>query len=146
MDKDLGEVGVDSPVSHLVCIGKIVPRDRAANAHVIELRLHGAKTDLDVAKAFAVGELGKCYVSEVILASERLDFEVASIPLDAAVEPAQREHVHDLREHFPVYMHPSFQEMTETGYNRVESMQVMCGRSFLSKLRLQNFLAQTLGQ
>ena len=92
--------------ANLVGVGKIVSRDRTADAHVTQPGLHPTKTDLAIAKALAVRELGRGHDLEVISAGERLGLEAASISSDTGVESAQRNQVHDLRAHDPV---------TETG-------------------------------
>jgi len=52
-DEHLSEIGVDAPVAHLVGVGEGVARDRRADAHVIQLRLHREQARLDVAQRFA---------------------------------------------------------------------------------------------
>lgn len=58
-DQVLGEIGVDAPVAPLVGVRQGGARHRVAEAHVIELGAEGAQAGLDVAQAFAVGQLGK---------------------------------------------------------------------------------------
>ncbi len=72
VDEDVGEVGIDSPIAYFVGIGQGVAGDPTANAHVVKLRLHGAKTGFDVAQAFAVGQLGKGHDKKLIETSEAL--------------------------------------------------------------------------
>ena len=104
-DQHAAEVGEDPPVAMLVGMGKIVARDLAAKAHVIQLRLLRAQTGLDVAQALAIGQLRECQTQELIQTREVLDFVVAAIMLHAATKFVQRQKVHQLCKHRATGIH-----------------------------------------
>ncbi len=65
-DQHLSEIGEDVPVVDAVGIGQCAPRDVAAEARMVELGLEGSQTRLDVAQAFAEGQLGERQAEELI--------------------------------------------------------------------------------
>jgi len=95
-DENLSEVGVDAPVAVFVGLGQGVAGDERSNAHVVKLRTIAAQADLDVAQAFAVGELGEGHAQELIETCEVLDFVFAPVTGNAAVKWPQRKEAHDL--------------------------------------------------
>ena len=66
VDQDLCEIGVDSPVPHLVGIGQGISRDSPTYAHVIEFVLGSPKTGLNISQAFPVGQLGESHAEKLI--------------------------------------------------------------------------------
>jgi len=92
----LGEIRVDPPVSAAVGIGQRALGDPASKAGVIESGLQGIQADRDIAQALAVGQLGEGHAKELIAAREVADPIVASVMLDALVELASGEEVHQL--------------------------------------------------
>ena len=56
-DQRLSEIGMDAPVAFLVGVGQCIPGNIPPDAHVVELALLGAQAGLDIAQAFAIGEL-----------------------------------------------------------------------------------------
>jgi len=94
----LREVGIDSPVAHLVRIRQCVARNTAANTHVIKLRARRTETRLDIAQAFPVGQLCERHAQELIPARETLEFVVAIVAIDASAKILRRKKVHQLRE------------------------------------------------
>jgi hypothetical protein len=58
-DEDLGEIGIDPPVMSFIGIGKSGLGDASPEAHVVQLVLDGTQAGLDVAEAFAIGELSE---------------------------------------------------------------------------------------
>jgi hypothetical protein len=65
---------------------------------VVELVLLGTKTGFDISQAFAVSQLGEGHAQMLVETEELLDFEIASVTVDALVESVERKMFHDLRE------------------------------------------------
>lgn len=85
-DQHMGEVGVDSPVAHLIGVGQGVARNLTANAHVIELGGLGSQTRFDVSETLAIGQLGKGHREKLIPARKALDFVAALVAPHAAAK------------------------------------------------------------
>lgn len=66
VDRDVGEIGVDSPVPHLVGVGQGIPGDFPPYAHVIEFVLGSPETGLNISQAFPVGKLGKRHAEKLV--------------------------------------------------------------------------------
>jgi len=98
-DQDLGEVGVDPPVVSMIGVGQRAPRDFAAKSGVIQLGPQGPQTRFDVPQAFAIGELRESHAQELVAARETATALIATILVDAGVELAPRQKVHELRKH-----------------------------------------------
>src|SRR3972149_3371113 len=98
-NEELAEVGVDPPIARLVRVREGASRDPASQARVVELRLHGAQAGLDVAKALPVRHLGEGQAEELVVAGERMGPMLAAVPLDAPLEGAARNAVHQLCKH-----------------------------------------------
>jgi len=105
-NKDMGEVGVDAPVSHLVGMSQRVAGDFATDAHVVELPVGRAQACLDVPQALAIGQLGESHAQVLVPAREALDLVVAVVALDAGAKLVCRQEVHKLREDRPSGVHP----------------------------------------
>lgn len=73
------ELAMNAPVAPIVGIGQIAGRDAPANAQMVELRRLGSQTDLDVAQALPVGQLGEGHVQELVEATEAAHVEVALV-------------------------------------------------------------------
>jgi len=84
VDEGLGEIGVDAPIAPFVGIGQGGAGDMSPDAHVVELALPGAKAGLDIAQAFAIGQLRKRHAQVLIEAGKGLHLVMAAIALDAA--------------------------------------------------------------
>jgi len=97
-DEDLGEVGIDAPIARFVGMGQGVSGDAPPKSHVVEPILHGSKTGLDIAKAFAIGQLGEGQAEELIETREAFDLEVAAVAPNAFSKFVKRQEVHNLRE------------------------------------------------
>src|SRR5271169_148536 len=97
-DQDLGEVGVDAPVDGLVGIRQSGARDAAAEAHVIELPLHGAQTGLDIAQAFAIGQLREAKTKKLIQAGKAALTKIPRVTRDAFLKLVCGEMLHHLGE------------------------------------------------
>ena len=104
-NQDLGEVGVDTPVSLLVCFGQCIPGNVFSNAGMVELGLHGTQAAFDVPKALSVGQLSEIRAEELVQTGERSYAVTASIPAHACVELVPRQEVHQLRENDPSRIH-----------------------------------------
>lgn len=130
-NEDLCEVRVDTPVSGFVGMREVVPRDRAANAHVVELRAHRTKTSLDVAKTFAKGELSECQDAEMLCTRECLDLVIASVAIDAGIEATPRNMGHQLRKYRRTGIHrPSSKSVGR----RIRAKSSRCRSSFVTTL------------
>ncbi len=106
-NQDLGEVSVDPPVVRLVGIGESGARNLAAKTHVVELGLHRTQAGLDVAQAFAVGQLGERQTKKLIPARKAAQFVIAAIASYAFTEFVARELIHQLCEDGPAKVHAS---------------------------------------
>ena len=98
VDKDVGEVGVDSPISCFVGAGQVGAGDMSTNAHVVKSAFHSLKTRFDIAEAFSVGQLGKSQAEKLVEAEEFSDSVVAVVTPDAFAEFGHRQESHDLSE------------------------------------------------
>ncbi len=65
---------------------------------MIEFALLGTQARLDVAQAFAIGELGKDHAQISIPAGKVFHLVMATIPIDASPERMDRKVIDDLRE------------------------------------------------
>jgi hypothetical protein len=97
-DQNPGEIGIDSPVSDQVGVGKCIAGDFAAKAHMIKLGLSDAQACLNISKALPKGELSKGHAKELVPASETFDFVVPFVSCHAFTELVLRQEVHQLRE------------------------------------------------
>jgi hypothetical protein len=84
--RNLGKIGVDSPVALLVGSGQSVPGDRAAKAGVVEFLGDRAQASLDVPQALAIGRLSEGHAQELIETREIANPAIAMVPLDAELE------------------------------------------------------------
>ena len=84
----LGEVRIDAPVTRLVRVGERRARDTRANAHVIELGLHGAEARFDITQALAIRELRERHAEKLIPAREARDFVIPAVSRDACPDRA----------------------------------------------------------
>jgi hypothetical protein len=65
---------------------QIVARDLAAEAHVVESRLHRTETSLDIAQALAVTQLGESKSQELVETGEALHLIVTAVAVHTAAE------------------------------------------------------------
>ena len=82
-----------------------IARDWAPKAHVIQLGLLGAQTGFDIAKTFAVSELGKAQRKELIPAGKIFDVAIAVIAIDANLKLMRGEEIHELRKDSSAKIH-----------------------------------------
>jgi hypothetical protein len=66
---------------------------------MIQLRPQSAQARFDVPQAFAEGELRESQAQELVAARKAATATMATILVDASVELASRQKVHELREH-----------------------------------------------
>jgi len=97
-DEDLGEVGIDAPIARFVGMGHGVSGDAPAKSHMVEPILHGPKAGLDVAKTFAISQLGEGQTEELVETRKAFDLEVAAVAPNAFSKFVKGQEVHDLRE------------------------------------------------
>src|ERR1019366_4909661 len=65
-DQGLRKISEDSPVARLVGIGQSSTRPLAAKSPVVKLAAYGPQTSLNIAQAFAVGELSKAHRQKLV--------------------------------------------------------------------------------
>ena len=95
-DEGVCDVGIQTPVALLVGVGQGIAGHPAAQSQVVEFVLVCAQADLDVAQAFAVGELGEGQTEELVEAGKGLDVAVAVIAFHTAAEGVHRQVGHEL--------------------------------------------------
>ncbi len=98
-DQHLSELGEDAPVVDAVGIGQCAPRDLAAEARMVELGLEGPQTRLDVAQAFAKGQLRERQAEKLVATREAARATVSTVSPHARVEIVSWNEVHELSEH-----------------------------------------------
>ena len=96
VDQSAGEIGVDSPIPMFVGIGKRGASHWSAESAVIEFAPLCGQTHFDVAKAFAIGQLGEGHCQQLIPTRERAHTLVAVVARDAAVEFVVRQEAYEL--------------------------------------------------
>ena len=99
VDERIREILIDAPVAALVGAGQRAAGDPAANAQVVELARLRAQAGLDVAQAFAVGELREHYAQKLIEVRERERRVCPRVFRHAPSKRVQRQMLHQLREH-----------------------------------------------
>jgi len=78
---------------------EIVSGNTAANAHVVQLRVHRSQACFDFSQAVAIRQLREGHDAELLCTRKRFDLPVAVIPSDARVERTPGQKFHQLREH-----------------------------------------------
>jgi len=104
-DRDLGEVGVDSPVVRVIRIGQRGPRHATVKTHVVKLAAQGSQTGLDIAKSFPVGQLREGHRKILIPAREASRSRIAAVTRDATPELAIRQKTQQLGENGTALIH-----------------------------------------
>jgi hypothetical protein len=66
---------------------------------MVKLGAKGTQTDLDVAEAFSVRQLGESHGKKLIAAGEPTTLVIAAVSLHACVEVPTWKKIHELREH-----------------------------------------------
>ncbi len=70
-DQRLGKLGIDSPISAFVCIGKVGGSDVATQTHMVKLGRLGLKASDDIPQALPVGQLGEGHAQKLIPTPKR---------------------------------------------------------------------------
>ena len=97
-DQVLGKLGMNAPISEFVGIGQRGAFDLLTEPHVVELRRLRRETDLDVAEALAVSQLGEGHHAKLIGACHALHIAIAVVAIDDAMKGLPRQEVHELSE------------------------------------------------
>ena len=105
LDQAESEILIDAPVAVLVGVGQRALGNAAANAQVVELGGMRAKTGLDVAQAFAVGQLREGHAQELVEVRESERRIASGVLGHAAPEGVQRQMIHQLGKHQLSRMH-----------------------------------------
>ena len=98
-NRDVREVGEDSPVATPIGVRHRAPGNLGAEPRVVKLGTNSAETNLDVAEAFLVRQLAKSHGAKLIAAREPATLVIAAVSLDASVEVPTWKKSHELREH-----------------------------------------------
>ena len=115
-NKDLSEVGINSPVPGLIGMSEGIARDLSPDAQMIKPGLGCPQADLDVPEAFPVGELGKCHAEVLVPAGKADHLVTAVVSIDAFSELVRGDKVHQLgKDRFPgIHAQPPHSLMRET--------------------------------
>jgi hypothetical protein len=84
---------------HAARIGQRAARDLSTKPCVVQFRTNGPQARLDIAQTFAKRELSKSQAKELIATGESSQATIALVAVDAAVELASRQKIHQLRKH-----------------------------------------------
>jgi hypothetical protein len=98
-NQNLREVGIDPPVVRAVRVGQGAARNLPPKACVIQLRLQRAQAGFDVPQAFAIGQLGEGQTQKLIATRESARPPLTAVLVDARIELAAREKIHELGKH-----------------------------------------------
>lgn len=104
-DQNLSECFINSPVSVLVGIGQISPRDIAPDAHGVKMRA-SSQTSLDVAKALPESDLSKSHCQKLISGSHTFACTRHRVTINAASQLLRIQNIHDLGEYESSDVHP----------------------------------------
>ena len=80
------KVGVDSPIAPLVGVGQGGASDGGFETAVIELGTLRPQTDFDVAKAVAIGQLGKGHGQKLVPTRQPSNAAISVVSLERSVE------------------------------------------------------------
>ncbi len=105
MDKELGKIAIDSPVSILVGLGNRTSGNFAPDAHVKKLASHYTQAALDVTKTFTVCQLGKGNAQKLIETCKRTIAIILVVSLNTATKLFNGEKTHDLRKYSLAIIH-----------------------------------------
>jgi predicted nucleic acid-binding protein len=92
----VGELGINAPVARLVGVGQSAAAHLATQPHVIEFGRLRAQTRLDVAQAFAVGQLREGHRQKLVQAAESANVEIAVIFRHQTAKGMPRRELHKL--------------------------------------------------
>jgi hypothetical protein len=83
MDQDMGKILIDASVQSFIGVCQRASGNLASDAHVIQFVLHAEQTSRNVSKALAIGQLCKEQAEILIQTTERLNFMIPVVALDA---------------------------------------------------------------
>jgi len=66
VDQDLGQIGIDSPVSSLVGVGQTAAGNSASQSHVVEFAPDRTQSRFDISQALPISQLGKGHAEELL--------------------------------------------------------------------------------
>ena len=121
-DQTLGKRRVDAPVAQFVGVRQRRTAHRFAKAHVVELGRLCGQADLDVPKAFSIGQLGKCHGAILLGTRERLHAPVAAKARNVSGKCCPRQKVHQLSEQGLADMHANLRVKTR----KIARMGYLC--------------------
>jgi len=96
-DENPGEIGIDPPIASFIGMGQGIAGNAAPKTHVIKSAFHRPKAGLDIAEAFAIGQLGESQTEELVVTRKAFDFVAAAIPPNAFSKFVKRQEIHKLR-------------------------------------------------
>ena len=82
-DQHLGKIGEDAPIARLVGVGQCGASDVITKTQVIEFRFERTQASLDVAEAFAIGQLRERQGPELVPARKTAEALIAVITFHA---------------------------------------------------------------
>jgi len=112
-DQVLGEIGVNAPVAPLVGVRQGGARHRVAEAHVVELGTERAQAGLDVAQAFAVGQLGEGHGEKLLPAREAANPAIPFVAKRATAKFSIRKMADQLRKDGAALVHAPLSAVAE---------------------------------
>ena len=98
-NQHLGKIGIDSPIVSAVRIRQRAARNLSSKASVVQFGSKSSQACLDIAQTFAKRELRESQAQELIATREAAFATIAAVSLDASVELAPWQEVHELRKH-----------------------------------------------
>ena len=98
-NQHLGEIGVDPPIVSAIRSRQGAARDLSAKSRVVQFRSQRSQARFDVPQAFAKRELREPQAKELIATGETARATIAPVPVDAIVEFASRQEIHELCEY-----------------------------------------------
>jgi hypothetical protein len=104
-DKDVREFEIDSPVPRFVGVGEIGSSYQPAYSHRVEQIGLGAKTCLDVARAFPISQLGESHAKELIPRGKPLALSGHGVIAYASLELLPVDDIAALGEYYTAFVH-----------------------------------------
>ena len=104
-DQDMGEIGVDAPISGLVCIGQGRPGHRPADSRMVKLRMKTPQARHDIPEAFSISQLGKGHAIELIEAEKSAESVISTVAPHAGPKSVQWQEIHQLGKHYAPCIH-----------------------------------------
>jgi hypothetical protein len=95
-DEDPGKISIDSPVASFIGMSQGIAGNLPAKSHVIKPAFHSPEAGLDIAKTFAIGQLGEGQTEELIVTRKAFDLVVSTIPANTFSKLVKWEKIHNL--------------------------------------------------